>query len=335
MIFLSRGNEPIYAITTKAKKDKTMDRKAFLKAVEAAPIVDTSSKFAPNPNIVKIFNDAKAKERNGYTVKVRLLPPDTKSSIVSIPETAHHTWGNGKTFRSVRCTGDKFNCPVCRENWKHHEAGDAYDKDVSMMRVDRYTNCYVISNPADPDSEGKVKILKIPASVWTLYVQATTGERKDEFGIDRVFSLDDNGVTLVIKVQTQNNRTSYEGSYFQSEFASKKDVAGLTEEKKDEIWNSAFDVRSELKDLFSEPKENEIIDYYVSQYSIPRSVTPLTDRVKAVYDAKVAKSGVSAASKEEEEAIGMDEDAPQPVVTKEEVAQATTAANKEIDDILA
>lgn len=324
-----------------------MDRKAFLKAVEAAPIADTGSKFAPNPNIVKIYNDAKAKERNGYTVKVRLLPPDTKSNIVSIPETAHHNWGNGKTFRSVRCTGDKFNCPVCRENWKHHEAGDEYDKDVSMMRVDRYTNCYVISNPADPESEGKVKILKIPASVWTLYVQATTGERKDEFGIDKVFSLDDNGVTLVIKVQTQNNRTSYEGSYFQSEFASKKDIAGLTEEKKDEIWNSAFDVRAELKDLFSEPKEDEIIDYYVSQYSIPRSVVPLTDRVKAVYDAKVAKTGVSAASKEEEEAIGGSEekdkfpelakDFPEekPAVTKEEVAQATKAANKEIDDILA
>ena len=322
-----------------------MDRKAFLKTVEAAPLADTGSKFAPNPNIVRIYNDAKAKEPNGYTVKVRLLPPDIKSNVVSIPETAYHTWGNGKTFRKVRCTGDKYQCPVCRENWEHHSKADQYDKDVSMVRVDRYTNCYVISNPADPSSEGKVKILKIPASVWLLYVQATLTDRKDEFGINKVFSLDDDGVTLVIKVQTKNNKTSYEGSYFQSEFASKKDVAGLTDQKKDEIWNSAFDIRKELAEEFKDISDEEIIDYYVSQYSIPRSVVPLTTKVKAAYDAKVAKTGAAVATEEEQEAIAGEPDpapapapaetpAEAPAVTKEEVAKATKAANNDIEDIL-
>lgn len=317
-----------------------MDRKTFLKTVEAAPIVETGSKYAPNPNVLKVYDDGKAKERGGYTVKVRLLPPDTKSnsSIVAIPETAYHTWGNGKTFRRYRCTGDKWKCPICRENWEHHAASDQYDKDVSMMRVDRYTNCYVIANPADPSSEGKVKILKIPASVWLLYVQATTGERKDEFGINKVFSLDSDGVTLVIKVQTTNNKTSYEGSYFMSEFASKKDVEHLTEEQKDAIWNQAFDIRKELAEEFKPVTDEEIIDYYVNQYSIPRNVKPLTEAVRKVFDEKAAKNGVSAATAEEEEAI-----AGQPVVAEQKpetpapavaVTEETTKASNDLDDIL-
>lgn len=316
-----------------------MDRKSFLKAVEAAPIVESGSKFAPNPNIVKIYDDAKSKERDGYSVKVRLLPADPNSCIQAIPESAYHTWGNGKTFRKVRCTGDKYKCPVCRENWEHHVAADEHDKDVSMMRIDRYTNCYVISNPADPTSEGKVKILKMPSFVYQLYVQATTGDRKDEFGIQRVLSLDTDGVTLVIKVKTSNNRTSYEGSYFMSEVASKKDVEHLTEEQKDAIWGQAFDLNAELSEELKTPDPKDIIDYYVTQYSIPRNVTPLTEPVKKVFDAKNADNGVSAPTEEEKEAIApAPNPAPAnepPAVTKEAVDAATKAANSDIDDILA
>lgn len=315
-----------------------MNRKQFLETVEAAPIAETGSRYAPNPNLLKIFDDAKSKERGGYTVKVRLLPADINSSIQRIPESAYHTWGTGKTFRKVRCTGDKYRCPVCRENWEHHVAADEHDKDVSMMRVDRYTNCYVISNPADPTSDGKVKILKMPAFVFQLYVQATTGDRKEEFGAHSVYSLDADGVTLCIKVQTTNNRTSYEGSYFQSAFASKKDVEGLTEEQKDAIWGQAFDLKKELAEELKEPNADEIIDYYVSQYSIPRNIVPLTEAVKKVFEAKNANNGVSAPTEEEKEAIApVTPAAPAepPAVTKEAVEAATKEANSDIDDILA
>ena len=78
-----------------------MNRKQFLETVEAAPIAETGSRYAPNPNLLKIFDDAKSKERGGYTVKVRLLPADVNSSIQRIPESAYHTWGTGKTFRFV------------------------------------------------------------------------------------------------------------------------------------------------------------------------------------------------------------------------------------------
>jgi len=315
-----------------------MDRKSFASVVEAAPISDNTTRFVANPNLLKTYDDAKARERGGYSIKVRLLPVDINAKVQSIPETAYHTWGTGKTFRKVRCTGDKFKCPICRENWEHHVKGDEHDKDVSMMKIDRFINCYVISNPADPDSVGKVKILKMPSTIYGLYVQATTGDRVDEFGIGRVISIDEGGVTLVIKVVNQNNRVSYEGSYFMSEHASRKDVEGLSDEQKDEIWNAAFDIKKELADDFAPVDEDAIIKTYIEQYSVPRNVEPLTPRVLAVWkDTAVAPE----TEEEREEIEGNEseeddepEERPAKVTKSDKVSKAVAKASSDIDDIL-
>lgn len=308
-----------------------MDRKTFCQNLEAIPVVETTSRFVPNPNILKFYDAKKASESGGYLVKVRLLPPTKKSTKIMLPATNTHTWGSGKNFRTSRCTGDKFRCPICRENWEHHQNNDPCDKDVSMMKTSHYTNCYVISNPADPTSEGHVKIIRLPATVYSLYEQATTGDRKKEFGLQRIFSLDDDGFTLVIKVVTKNDRTSYDTSYFMSSDASKDDVAHLTEEQKDRIWDGIFEITEELANEFKPVTDAEIIEFYVSQYVIPRNITPRTEEVIKVWKEK----GVSKAPKESVEDIS--EDPPVENLTRADVKkvnEAVSKASSDIDDIL-
>lgn len=307
-----------------------MDRKTFCQTVEAIPVADTTSRFAPNPNLLKFYDAKKSSEPSGYLVKVRLLPPSKKSAKVILPATYTHTWGSGKSFRTARCTGDKFRCPICRENWEHHQRADQFDKDVSMMKTAHYTNCYVVSNPVDPTSEGHVKILKLPATVYSMYEQATTGDRKDEFGAQHIFSLDDDGFTLVIKVVTKNDRTTYENSYFMSAAASKRDVEHLTEEQKDRIWDGIFEITEELKDDFKPVTDGEIIEQYVSQYVIPRNVTPLTDDVIAAWKAK----GVSKATEESVDDISDDPKVESARRDAPKVDSVVSKASDDMDDIL-
>ena len=171
-------------------------------------------------------------------------------------------------------------CPICRERRARREADKDVKEGVSSTRTDSYINCYVISNPADRTSEGKVKILKMPSKILHLFEQATSGDRKDEYGSARVMSLERGSVTLAIVVgHAKSGYVSYDESYFISPEASYKDIESMTVEEKDRIWGECFNIKEELGDTIKPESEESIIKRYINDYLIPRGMTPSTEEV--------------------------------------------------------
>jgi hypothetical protein len=116
-------------------------------------------------------------------------------------------------------------------------------------------NCYVISDPTNPDNEGTVKILKMGAQLHDIVDEHIEGERAEEFGW-RCFDPSANGCNFKIKVvDNGGGYPKYDKSYFMSP----SEIDGVTgnDERIEEIFDSCFD----LTTIFPVKTEEELQDF--------------------------------------------------------------------------
>jgi len=143
------------------------NRSALLEKMTSAAKEAKTSKSFDNPNEWKPTVD---KAGNGYAV-IRFLPPAEDADHPGWVEYYDHGF-KGPTgrwfFEKCRTTlGDK--CPCCEANTKLWNSGIESNKDIVRDRKRSHhivANIYVVSDPANPENEGKVFIYQFGKKIY-------------------------------------------------------------------------------------------------------------------------------------------------------------------------
>jgi hypothetical protein len=208
-------------------------------------------------NIDSYFKDFMKMEA-GKTYIVRLVP-NVENINNSWFEYSQHIWKSVVTGKvtSVICPNTyKDKCPICEYRSKIWATKDQtlIDQIKPLKKSDKCLyNVYVISDPTNPDNQGKVKILNAGTQLDKIIRNAGFGEDSDEFG-SKIFDLTENGCNLQIKVET--NEGGYP-TYTSSRFKSPCKIEGLDD---DEKINAVYESFIPLDTIYKRKSYNEVKD---------------------------------------------------------------------------
>lgn len=176
----------------------------------------------------------------GKTYVVRLLP-NIQNLDRSFYHYYNHMWTSLATNQLVSAlcpTTYGERCPIDEYRFKVYRSGSEAEKEQSkiLRRNENWlVNVYVISDPTNPENEGKIKILRYGKQLNKIITDAIDGDDAQYFGA-RVFDLSNNGCSLRIKVD--KNEGGY-ASYVSSKFLPASAIPGVSEDESrmDEIYD--------------------------------------------------------------------------------------------------
>lgn len=183
----------------------------------------------------------------GNTYQVRLLPNPT-SPKDTIFHYYNHGWNSNSTgkFVTALCPstfGDT--CPIDAYYLKTYRTGTESEKAAAavLSRKEGWmVNVFVISDPTNPENEGKVKILRYGKELSKIIESALSGDDAEEFGVEKVFDVE-NGSTLRIKCENRTNARGGKAQYVT--YASSKFLSPSTIEiDVDGTLNQVHDLKS-------------------------------------------------------------------------------------------
>jgi len=186
----------------------------------------------------------------GNTYQVRLVP-NPNSPKETIFHYYNHGWNSNATGKYVTALcpttfGDT--CPIDAYYLKTYRTGTESEKEAAriLSRKEAWmVNVYVVSDPENPENEGKVKILRYGKELAKIIESALEGDDASEFGVENVFDIV-NGSTLRIKCEsrTSSNRGNQKMvTYASSKFLSPSKL-DIGESKLQEIYESVHDLKA-------------------------------------------------------------------------------------------
>ena len=183
----------------------------------------------------------------GNTYQVRLVP-NPNSPKETIFHYYNHAWTSNSTgkFITALCpTTFGESCPIDAYYLKTYRTGTESEKSsaaVLSRKEGWMVNVYVVSDPSNPENEGKVKILRYGKELAKIIQSAIEGDDAEEFGVEKVFDIA-NGSTLRIKCESRTGnrggKTQYV-TYSSSKFLSPSPV----EVNLDEVYTGVHDLKS-------------------------------------------------------------------------------------------
>lgn len=187
------------------------------------------------------------KFESGKTYTVRLVPniAEPKKTIYNYK---HHSWkshSNGQFFTSLCPSTYGESCPIDSYVMKTYNNGTDEEKkklgDISR-KESWMVNAYVISDPTNPENEGKVKVIRYGKELAKVIQSAIDGDDASEFGAEKVFDVS-NGSTLRIKCEprTGNAGNRLSVTYSASKFLSPSKI-DLSEDKLRAIYEGVHDL---------------------------------------------------------------------------------------------
>jgi len=186
----------------------------------------------------------------GNTYQVRLVP-NPNSPKETIFHYYNHGWNSNATGKYVTAlcpTTFGESCPIDAYYLKTYRTGTESEKESArvLSRKEAWmVNVYVVSDPENPENEGKVKILRYGKELAKIIESALEGDDAQEFGVEKVFDVE-NGSTLRIKCEsrTGNNRGSKQMvTYASSKFLSPSKLE-ITAEQVSGIYESVHDLKA-------------------------------------------------------------------------------------------
>lgn len=241
-------------MTTKAK---TKFGAAMFDSIKAALNKTKDSSSGQFANIMK-FPD-------GHTYTLRLIP-----NVENPEKTFFHHWVHGWNSKA---TGSYMSCiglqtfgerdPIAELRWKLWKSWkDAnpkaetkeYVADITQ-KENWFVNVYVIDDPANPDNNKTVKILRMGPQLKKIIDEATEGERSDELGWD-IFDLS-KGHDLKIKAEKKGPYTTFESSFFTT-----KSKTVLSEDEIEKICSEIHDLEAVYSVKNYEELQNVLDEHY-------------------------------------------------------------------------
>jgi len=193
----------------------------------------------------------------GKTYVVRLLP-NVKNLDRSFYHYFNHMWTSLSTnqLTSVLCPstyGER--CPIDEHRFKVYRSGSEAEKEQSkiLRRNENWlVNVYVVSDPTNPENEGKIKILRYGKQLDKIISDAIKGDDAEFFG-HRIFDLSAEGCSFRIKVD--KNEGGY-ASYVSSKFLPASTIPGVSDSP-DKISEIYENVKS-LDTIFESKAYNDV-----------------------------------------------------------------------------
>jgi hypothetical protein len=186
----------------------------------------------------------------GNTYQVRLVP-NPQAPKESIFHHYTHGWNSNVTGKYVTAMcpttfGDT--CPIDAYYLKTYRNGTESEKEAAkiLSRKEGWlVNVYVISDPSNPENEGKVKILRYGRELAKIIESALDGDDADEFGVEKVFDVL-GGSTLRIKCENRTEKgrgATKMVTYASSKFLSPS-VLDISEDEVNTIHQSVHDLKA-------------------------------------------------------------------------------------------
>lgn len=150
------------------------------------------------------------KFESGKTYQLRLIP-NPNSPKQSIFHYYNHGWNSNATGQYVTALcpttfGDS--CPIDAYYLKTYRNGTPSEKEAAkvLSRKENWmVNVYVVSDPSNPENEGKVKILRYGRELAKIIESALEGDDAELFGVEKVFDVV-HGSTLRIKCEPRTDK---------------------------------------------------------------------------------------------------------------------------------
>jgi hypothetical protein len=124
-------------------------------------------------------------------------------------------------------------------------------------------NAYVISDPTNPENEGKVKVIRYGKELAKIINNAIDGDDAEEFGA-KIFDVAE-GCTFKIKCESRSS--SFGGgnrmmtTYTSSKFMAPSKLEGINQKKLDEIFNGVHEINK-----FFKPKTQSELQRMLDQH---------------------------------------------------------------------
>ena len=173
------------------------------------------------------------KSGNGFAI-IRFLPPVDGEDVPWVKVYNHAFQGPGGWYieNSLTTLGQKD--PVGELNNMLWNSGLESDKDLARVRKRKLTyisNIYVVSDPANPQNEGKVFLYKFGTKIFEKIQEVMKPEFQDEEPINPYDFW--KGANFRIKIRKVGGYTNYDASKFDSQAPLSNDDAQL-----ERIWKS-------------------------------------------------------------------------------------------------
>ena len=176
------------------------------------------------------------KSSNGFAV-IRFLPAPNEEDLPWARLFSHGFQGPGGWYieNSRTTLGDKD--PVSEMNTKLWNSGLESDKEIARKRKRRLnyiSNILVISDPANPENEGKVFLYKFGKKIFDKINEAMQPEFADEEAINPFDFW--NGANFKLKVRKVAGFINYD----KSEFDSQSELFDGDDAKLEELWKTEY-----------------------------------------------------------------------------------------------
>jgi len=176
------------------------------------------------------------KSSNGYAV-IRFLPAPGEEEIPWVKLFSHGFRGLGGWYieNSRTTLGEKD--PVSEMNSKLWNSGLESDKDIARARKRRQnyiSNIIVVSDPANPQNEGKVFLYKFGKKIFEKIQEAMQPEFEDETPVNPFDFWE--GANFKLKVRKVSGFVNYD----KSEFDLPAPLMGGDDEQLENIWNQQY-----------------------------------------------------------------------------------------------
>jgi len=176
------------------------------------------------------------KSSNGFAV-IRFLPAPDGEDLPWAKYYSHGFQGKGGWFIENCPTTLGQKCPVCEANSELWNSGMEKDKDIARNRKRRlhYTSSImIISDPANPQNEGKVFLYKYGKKIFDKINEAMNPEFADEEAINPFDFW--KGANFKLKVRKVAGFINYD----KSEFESNSELLGGDDAKLEELWKTQY-----------------------------------------------------------------------------------------------
>ena len=204
--------------------------------------IDELSKKLEATNSKESFKDERIwrpeldKAGNGYAV-IRFLPTSENEDVPWAKYYSHGFQGQGGWFIENCPTSLGGKCPVCESNSALWNSGTESDKDIARNRKRRLhyiSNIFVVSDPANPENEGKVFLLKYGKKIFDKIQEAMQPEFADEEAINPFDFW--GGANFKMKVRKVAGYVNYD----KSEFSSPSALLDGDDSLLEELWKKQY-----------------------------------------------------------------------------------------------
>ena len=231
----------------------------------------------------------------GNTYQVRLVP-NPKSPPESIFHYYNHAWNSNSTGKFVTALCPSTfgeSCPIDTYYLKTYRTGTESEKAAAsvLSRKEAWTvNVYVVSDPENPENNGKVKILRYGKELAKIIDSALKGDDADEFGVEKVYDVE-NGSTLRIKCENRTGNARGAKQYVT--YASSKFLSPSALEDVDinNVYASLHDLKAINKQTTTADMQRMLDEHF---FNLTTGSTPeVEDEEEETYTAPAPTKAVS------------------------------------------